>query len=744
MMSAEAFAGVVLGTCTLQKLIGQGGMGVVFLAQQSRPHRQVAVKVFLPMHLVPPDQQSALLKRFQRETDVVAALEHPHIIPIYEYGEHDGLAYLVMPYIQSGTLCDMMERGGPLPLEKAALYLEQIAAALAYAHMHGIIHRDIKPENILMRSEDHLLLSDFGLVKIASGEENNNTRLTSNGLPLGTFAYIAPEQVVDDNVDTYADQYALAVLLYQMVTGTVPFKGATSVQVVMHHLHTPPPAPRLLRPDLPPAAEQVILKALAKQPTQRYAHVWEFAMAFRLALTQPRDALEISHATTGNPGITIRLAGLHRSADPASSRPDRADATHGQDTLAHRSSVARLASSPPTQKVHKHDIVGRTSITLPSLSGFLPLAPDPQSVNTTPETTTQTASARQAGSSSMSNTQEAPLSFPGGQAGLQAMTSTKGRRSWLRPFTSIAVFAILLVNILAYVYMNVAPQNKGFATASATVANTGHSLDTTPGVKNFRVGADPAVMIQGRNSNVIIHAGTNGMVTVKAALRGKADGGAALPGPLMQSTQTRNGQGHDFISITTALQYKSVDYDLTVPATTTIHIKMTSGSMAVEGVSGVTVDTDGGNISIKDVQGPLNLHTVNGDITVNTVKGQMTIEAGSGSIRINDVTGELKAITNNGDVIVRGAVLSGQSMLKTNNGSVRLEGSVDPKGNYALTTYRGNINLLLPGNTSFQLNTHIGSGSFYNEFGSNNVGMIPRAQIIMSVGYGSIAVNKAA
>src|SRR5947207_6063457 len=141
-MNAEALIGTVLGTCTLQKLIGQGGMGAVFLAQQSRPRRQVAVKVLLPMAPLTPHQLAAFLERFRRETDAAASLVHPNIMPVHEYGERDGLAYLVMPYIGGGTLRDELDREGQLPFTKIVNYLDQLAAALDVAHERGVIHRD--------------------------------------------------------------------------------------------------------------------------------------------------------------------------------------------------------------------------------------------------------------------------------------------------------------------------------------------------------------------------------------------------------------------------------------------------------------------------------------------------------------------------------------------------------------------------------------------------------------------------
>jgi serine/threonine protein kinase len=283
-MDAEALTGKVLGTCTLQQLIGRGGMGAVFLAQQSRPRRQVAVKVLLPMLPLQPYQQTAFLERFRRETDVIGLLAHPNIVPVHEYGEQKGMAYLVMPYISGGTLRDELEREGNLPLTRAVSYLEQMSAALNFAHERGVIHRDIKPANILLTPEKRLVLTDFGLVKIITDERRDQTPLSGPGMPMGTPDYMSPEQVVGGEVDPRADIYSLGVILYQMVTGAVPFTDETPMKVVMHHLHTLPPSPRTLRPDLPPSAEGVILRALSKKPEDRYAHTYDLAFAFRQAL----------------------------------------------------------------------------------------------------------------------------------------------------------------------------------------------------------------------------------------------------------------------------------------------------------------------------------------------------------------------------------------------------------------------------------------------------------------------------
>jgi serine/threonine protein kinase len=317
-MNAEALIGTVLGTCTLQKLVGQGGMGAVFLAQQSRPKRQVAVKVLLPMKSLTPNQLAAFLERFRRETDAAASLEHPNIIPVHEYGEREGLAYLVMPYVSGGTLRDELERCGPLPLENVACYLEQIAAAIDFAHEHGVIHRDIKPANIMVTPEGRLLLVDFGLVKIVADGQTPQVRITGVGAPVGTPDYMSPEQVIGGDVDTRADLYSLGVVLYQMVTGTTPFRGETPMQIAAQHLQIPPPSAQMMRPDLPMEAEQVLQRALAKRPADRYRSARDLADAFRVALVRSGIQLDASYGTNGllTGSTTGRLAIPKGQFDP--------------------------------------------------------------------------------------------------------------------------------------------------------------------------------------------------------------------------------------------------------------------------------------------------------------------------------------------------------------------------------------------------------------------------------------------
>lgn len=332
-MDAEALSGKVLGTCTLQKLIGRGGMGAVFLAQQSRPRRNVAVKVLLPMIALQPYQQAAFLERFRRETDAIALLVHPNIVPVHEYSEQDGIAYLVMPYISGGTLRDELEREGKLPLTQAVNYLEQMSAALHFAHERGIIHRDIKPANILLTPEKRLVLTDFGLAKIISDEQRDQTPLSGPGMPMGTPDYMSPEQVLGGEIDARADLYGLGVILYQMVTGVVPFKGEMPMKVAMQHLQTPPPSPRVLRPDLPPSANDVILRALAKNPEDRYAHIHDLALAFRQALEAAGVVLADASGNTASIRIVKKdrnMSNRQRSLFDPLWRGDQSQQAHDQ------------------------------------------------------------------------------------------------------------------------------------------------------------------------------------------------------------------------------------------------------------------------------------------------------------------------------------------------------------------------------------------------------------------------------
>src|SRR6266571_4542463 len=219
----NALLGQSLGTSTIQRLIGRGGMGAVFVAQQTRPRREVAVKVLLPALFADQPGRIGFLARFRREADAIATLDHINIIPIYEYGEQEQVAYLVMPYVTGGSLHQVLEKRGVLPLSEVLPMLEQAAAALDYAHAKGIIHRDLKPGNILFHSDGRVLLADFGLAKLVKDaqefDSNGQTALTSAGTIIGTPEYLSPEQGTGKLVDPRTDIYSLGIVIFQMLGG---------------------------------------------------------------------------------------------------------------------------------------------------------------------------------------------------------------------------------------------------------------------------------------------------------------------------------------------------------------------------------------------------------------------------------------------------------------------------------------------------------------------------------------------
>ncbi|MHB8598609.1 MAG: serine/threonine protein kinase [Ktedonobacteraceae bacterium] len=293
-MNPETLNGTVLGTCTLQQMVGRGGLGVVFRAQQahsSHSPQSVALKVLVPSAALSPEQRTLFLQRFRRDMAVVSTLAHAHILPVLEYGDRDGVMYLVMPYRSGGTLQDVLAKAGQLSWSDLMHYLDQMAAAIDYAQERGVTHRNLQPANVLLATDGTLVVTDFALVTIMTeGLAPQELLLGASG-PCVAPDYIAPEQVMGEPVDGRADLYSLAVILYRMVTGKTPFQGTTAVYIAAQHVQLPPPSPRALRPDVPLAAEQVMLRAMAKQPSDRYARAQDFAGAFRAALATAGIAL---------------------------------------------------------------------------------------------------------------------------------------------------------------------------------------------------------------------------------------------------------------------------------------------------------------------------------------------------------------------------------------------------------------------------------------------------------------------
>ena len=269
-----ALTGQTLGQYRLLEQIGRGGMATVYKGYQPALERYVAIKI-LPTYLAHEPDFAA---RFEREAKSAARLNHPHILPVYDFGREGELNYIVMRYVEAGTLKERL--GKPLELERAVELITQIGAALDYAHRHGVVHRDVKPANVLMDEEGWPLLSDFGLARMMEA----SVQLTKTGVGVGTPAYMSPEQGQGLAVDGRTDVYSLGVVLYEMLTGRVPFEAETPMAVVLKHITAPLPLPRQVNPSIPEAVEWVILKALAKDPDDRYATVGEMVAALREAV----------------------------------------------------------------------------------------------------------------------------------------------------------------------------------------------------------------------------------------------------------------------------------------------------------------------------------------------------------------------------------------------------------------------------------------------------------------------------
>ncbi len=262
--------GATLGPYQILEQIGLGGMATVYKAYQPGMNRLVALKV-LPEHYA---RDPKFTKRFEREAQVVAKLEHRNIIPIYDYGSHDNITYLAMRYLQAGTVKDILAHGA-LPLNDVAKLLSDISSALDYAHSQGIIHRDVKPSNVLVDKQGNAYLTDFGIAKVLEGTAD----FTGSSV-LGTPAYMAPEQTLGKPATAQSDIYSLGVMLYEMVVGKPPFEADTPMAIALMHVHEPLPLPRKIREDIPEAVELIILKALAKNPKDRFQTANELARAF--------------------------------------------------------------------------------------------------------------------------------------------------------------------------------------------------------------------------------------------------------------------------------------------------------------------------------------------------------------------------------------------------------------------------------------------------------------------------------
>src|SRR3954447_23542236 len=264
MLSPDSLRAALAGRYTLERELGAGGMATVYLAQDLRHERKVALKLLR-------EELSASLgkERFLREIKVAAALQHPHILPLYDSGAVDNLLYYVMPYVDGPSLRDKLAKEGELPIGEAARILRDVADALTEAHRHGVVHRDLKPENVMLRGR-HALVMDFGVAKALS-EATGRQSLTTVGVALGTPTYMAPEQAVaDPHVDHRADIYAFGVVAYELLAARPPFTGTNPQQILAAHV-TAAAEPVTIHRSMPPALAALVMRCLEKRPADSLA-----------------------------------------------------------------------------------------------------------------------------------------------------------------------------------------------------------------------------------------------------------------------------------------------------------------------------------------------------------------------------------------------------------------------------------------------------------------------------------------
>ena len=280
--------------------IGEGGMATVYKAFDTRLERDVAVKV-IRTGLFGEEILERILKRFEREAKALARMSHPNIVRVYDYGEYDGAPYLVMEYLQSGTLKSQL--GKPKPWNQTLKLLLPLASALAYAHKQKVIHRDLRPSNILMTEQDQPLLTDFGIAKILELEEGHT--ITGTGMGVGTPEYMAPEQGMGKAVDARADIYAFGVVLYELLTGRKPYSADTPMAVIFKHITDPLPRPQSFVPDLPDKVERLLLKAMAKKVEDRYQNMTALEKAMQGLLDSQIDFQESPAQAVSEPELTV-------------------------------------------------------------------------------------------------------------------------------------------------------------------------------------------------------------------------------------------------------------------------------------------------------------------------------------------------------------------------------------------------------------------------------------------------------
>src|SRR5213082_4307234 len=284
----------------IKRKLGSGGMADVYLAEDQELGRRVALKLLNDRHAA--DDQ--FVERFRREAQSAAGLNHPNIVSIFDRGRAEGTYYIAMEYLDGRTLKELLVRNGPTPIPIAIDYARQILGALAFAHRGGIVHRDIKPHNIVVRKDGRLKVTDFGIARSGSSQ------MTEAGSIIGTAQYLSPEQAQGKPVHPSSDLYSVGVVLYEMLTGTVPFTGETALEIAMKHLNTVPEPPSTKRPpalgEVPHELDSVVLRALAKDPADRY----QTAREMDADLARVAQGLPVAHETEDAATMVLSGVGL--------------------------------------------------------------------------------------------------------------------------------------------------------------------------------------------------------------------------------------------------------------------------------------------------------------------------------------------------------------------------------------------------------------------------------------------------
>jgi len=332
---------VLNGRYRLGDVLGEGGMAVVYRAQDLMLHRSVAVKVLRRQYAT----DAGFLRRFEREAQAAAGFSHPNIVNVYDVGTDGDSHYIVMEYIRGPSLKDLIRRQGPFSVEGAVFVIGQVASALDYAHQHRLVHRDIKPQNILVDRDGNAKVVDFG---IAKGAQDVN--LTEAGTGMGTVHYVSPEQARGEPATPASDLYSTGVVLFEMLTKRLPFEADTPVGVAMQHVNTPPPAPSTYNPAIPPEVDAIVLKALAKDPAERYPSGSALAAALRhwnLPIHQPSRR---ANQPTAVPRTQTPPPPVRRQAQPVEQPP----AVRGSGSVRQQTGHLSTRSTTPRRDVRAY------------------------------------------------------------------------------------------------------------------------------------------------------------------------------------------------------------------------------------------------------------------------------------------------------------------------------------------------------------------------------------------------------